>query len=580
MALLVTSSSSSSLDALRRSPRISTRRHFSPTSTYNPPPDLARPSPPRHSPRSRPSTASRHRTIPAVSPPLPPRAGTKRKRSTKHSDVPDLPRYKLVLAAPHSVHSSQTPRQLRYAKRQRLLLSSQGINLPLPPLDLLPPPPSSPHEHHQKFPLPPHHPHLDPLLPPQPPSLPVPSVQPDLDDLSGATHGPVFTPFHRTPVYWRQRSPDSTDPTLWKSACQERVEYLKTVYCDIVRAVVNAEIAAAQAQVTAAPPEAPTVPSSPLPVLAQPATNDITTQFEHYDPSQTGAVDADGDADMDAVEDDEEEYDDGEDDAIGEDDVPEALYEQVMVLEPPPPAPARPYRPRLPRLSSIRVSSLEPYPSPTTKDGVSFIGRGTPPDPMRLAEWAAPAPPLPPRASSPQSWTPEPLYFTPDMVPPTPAPASVGFDMDVTANAMSWLDPVLHPHSVSPSPSPVPTSIPGFDSNSVAGGFVFPDLPSPEQPTYSGALATSPPTPLSPTGCALHESFLECLRAPGCAGPGLGAASAAASPFFVPPPVAPAVPELAPAFPAPPAVFPNQELAQFVRSHLVPGSVSLSHALG
>ncbi|KAH9847800.1 hypothetical protein C2E23DRAFT_889588 [Lenzites betulinus] len=590
MALVV---SSSSVDTVRRSPRI--RRQFPRVSHNGISPSLLSVSVPailahassrreQHRSRSRVSTApspspsSRHRPRPVAAPAVPVRAGTKRKRPTKGSDVSDHPRYKLVLGAPHSVEPSQTPRQLRYAKRQRLLVAPQGINLPAPSVEHLPLLSGS-LQGQENVPHPPHHLHDDGddnvvSLLPEPVSVPVANVTNQAECPQSHRDGPVFTPFYRTPVYWRQRTPDSTDPMLWKSACQERVEYLKSVYCDIVRAVVQAEIAAAAAQAAAAVAEAP-APIPDIPVQDEPAT--IPTQFEHYDPSQNGSVDADGDIDMDAVDDDEEEEEDEDEDATGEDEVPETVYEQVLVLEPPPPAPPRAHRPRLPRLSSIRVSSLEPYPSPTTKDGVPFVGRGTPADPMRLAEWAAPALPLPPQTSSPQSWSPEPLYFTPDMVPPPPLPVSVGYDMDVTANAMAWLDPVLHPPSVSPSPSPVPNVIPG--------AFVFTDLSVPQpQPSFSGALAMVPSAPLSPTGCALHESFLECLQGTGCAGPGLGAGHlppSSSSPFFISPPAAPAVPELTSVFaPPPPAVFPNQELAQFVRSHLVPGSVSLSHALG
>ena len=145
-----------------------------------------------------------------------------------------------------------------------------------------------------------------------------------------------------------------------------------------------------------------------------------------------------------------------------------------------------------------------------------------------------------------------------------------------------------------------------------------------------GALTASPSPSPTGTGCALHESFLECLQAPGCACVAMAMVAGPGAPFsfFSSPPQSVAFVGTGDA--AGPmgaagvsggadagvgaaigmgsmgtsitmgmmgmgastgtgggagggiaAVFPNQELAQFVRAHLVPaGSVTLSHALG
>ena len=54
--------------------------------------------------------------------------------------------------------------------------------------------------------------------------------------------------------------------------------------------------------------------------------------------------------------------------------------------------------PRLPPLASVPVYGLECVPEQTSRNGVPFMGRGTPADRARRAEWAAPAIPLLPRA--------------------------------------------------------------------------------------------------------------------------------------------------------------------------------------
>ncbi|KAI0706532.1 hypothetical protein C8Q76DRAFT_160117 [Earliella scabrosa] len=64
--------------------------------------------------------------LPDLSPSLPVVAGTKRKRS--HSRP--VPAYELVSARPEADEEAQTPRQLRYAKRQRLLVARSGTDAP------------------------------------------------------------------------------------------------------------------------------------------------------------------------------------------------------------------------------------------------------------------------------------------------------------------------------------------------------------------------------------------------------------------------------------------------------------------
>lgn len=331
--------------------------------------------------------------------------------------------------------------------------------------------------------------------------------------------------------------------------------------------MVHAEAIAVQEDQTKAAAAAEVPASTVGAAHSSPCAAETVTQFELYTPS----VDADGDTDMEAGSSSDDDDDDDSDEDM--EDIDEVAYEQVLILD----TPAFPAAnvPRLPRLSSIRVSSLEPYP-PSTRDGAAFLGRGTPADPSRLADWAAPALPLRSRTPSLPSWSPEPPFFPPDMVTPPPAAAMpTDFSMNIGGAEMSWLDPTLHAQSASPSPSPMPAVFPGampvFDAGS---GFVFDGMPMPPMDSA---------TP-NPTGCALHGSFLECLRAPGCSGPGLGAAPfyAPACPSFPTQTPALAAPgaELTPTFAAPSAVFPNPELAQFVRSHLVPGSVTLGNALG
>ncbi|OJT04434.1 hypothetical protein TRAPUB_4890 [Trametes pubescens] len=530
--------------------------------------------------------SSRHRAKSLSAAAVPVRAGTKRKRQPTPSDEPDLPRYKLVVAEPHSDEEEQTPRQLRYVKRQRLLVSepqssiavAAAANEKSSPLSCV-------HngQENRSYPAPTQCYPVATVHRPEPPA-----AHPEQDASYEDPEGPVFTPLCRQPIYRRHRTADSTDPTLWKVVCQERVEHLKHVYRDVYRAVVHAEAAAVDAKAAAAvATPAPVFSAEQLSATSAPTTacEGGHTQFELYAPSIS--IDGDGDTYMEtesSSEDDDEDDEDSDDEDMDVD-IADVAYERVLILD----TPASPIStvPRLPRLSSIRVSSLEPHP-PSARDGVSFIGRGTPADPLRLADWAAPPPPLPSRALSSPSWTPEPLFFTPDMVPQVTTAINTitmqpDFGMDTGGLGMSWLDPSLHAESVSPSPSPTPTSYqPGmscYDNSTDPVSFAFAEATVPHSEVFSSVPITHT-TPLSPTGCALHESFLECLRAPGCAGPGLGAPSffSAASSL----PLQPVMPdgERTPALAAVPPPFPNQALTQWVCSRIPSGSVTLGHALG
>ena len=350
-------------------------------------------------------------------------------------------------------------------------------------------------------------------------------------------------------------------------------------------------------------------------------------------------------------------------------------------------------QPRLPPLSSIRVYALEAVPEQTARNGVPFMGRGTPVDRQRRADWAAPARPCLPYSRLPylqqqahtQVWSPSPPseFYSPvyqqgagvemgyehergmqvdapmpmpmqvQMPVPTLSPAfGMGMSMEhpftqqqqqppqqPQEECLSWLDPALRAESMSPSPSPAPATPyvvqdypaptpspdPSISALSSLSSFSDVSLSSSCSSASSMSSLGSP----SPTGCAWHATFLQCLQSPaGCApffascppspppaSPGHIAVAvpvAASSLDTVPVPVSASVSEMdayvsapVPAFaptnapvlvePAPVAagvdmgvgvgtvgtgMFPNQELAQFVRSHLIPGSVTLGHALG
>ncbi|KAI0761613.1 hypothetical protein BD413DRAFT_674380 [Trametes elegans] len=644
------------VDNRRRSPRISGRRQLhshpqsSPTNlirrTATPLPGSS----PMHASALRPRTRhdSSYKSRSRVSSPAPLRqprravsgaaipihAGAKRKRSspTHSHDLSDRPQYKLVAAAVADDADAQTPRQLRYAKRQRLLTTRPGkdaltaeasvedrtfveLGNTALPVGVVPPagqaPPSrvtSPSHEENTAPF-------EQILAPTNDNVGSDVELADPDE-------PIFTPIHRRPLPRRYRSPDSTEGTIWKHVCQIRVQHVKKIYKDVFRAVVFAEALAAQQayeEALAAQQEALAVEEAQTQLHAQVEVDvaekaqaglaPAEAQFELYTPTEFAdehGLDADGDITMDDAADEEDEDDDedeGEDADVEDDieDAPPPAYEQVIILNTPQTPPTN--KPRLPRLSSIRILGLDGE-LPRNADGVAYIGRGTPVERQRLNEWAAPAVPIQYRAQSPAALSPEPFYFTPDMVPQvdmqtSSSPTSsvdtdmtAAFAMDFDSSSMSWLDPSLRADSVSPSPSPAPIFFPAFEAPMASGALTPAAVPQPNFGVPSAIDNT--PSESSPTGCALHGSFLECLQAPGCAGPLLAGPSGPAPPYLplavsLPPrpsspmPCATAVdtpPLIMTSFTAPPAVFPNKELTQFVRSHLVPGSVTLGHALG
>lgn len=225
-----------SLEPLRRSPRISRRlpvssRNGITTSLARTSTVLIQASTLRqrdaYKSRSRVSTASptpsRHRTksLSAAAIPVPVRAGTKRKRLSSPSDQPDLPRYKLVLTESHSDDEAQTPRQLRYAKRQRLLVSQSGNDVPTGPIEQIAPRPCSFNDQENR-------PCVADTTPSSAEVATVSEAEKDREPEVAhvEAEGPVFTPLCRRTIPWRHRTTDSTDPTLWKAVCQERVEHL------------------------------------------------------------------------------------------------------------------------------------------------------------------------------------------------------------------------------------------------------------------------------------------------------------------------------------------------------------------
>ncbi len=413
-----------------------------------------------------------------------------------------------------------------------------------------------------------------------------------------------------------------------------------------------------------------------------------------YTPStcKESRVDADGDADMDYSSDWDSDEDEEEDDDFMDTDLDGTLptYDEVLALDGAADPSYKPGAIKLPPLSSIPVFALEGVPEPTGRNGVPFMGRGTPVDRQRRADWATLSAPLIPISLrfTPSQWSPTPppteyyspspemAFSTPNIVQvnpgmhvgydsaasmqmpmqvdlPLPAPTAHYEKMSVNMNVvpqfehqynvqpvpecMPWLDPALRTESTSPSPSPVPTAIVLHSLSSSVSPPTYPlsqeyptpipviSTPSPDfgsscSSTSVSSVSTSGPegglalgSPNS-TGCAWHATFLECLQSSGCAP--FFASQAPAQTQTAPPalaltPTPPAAPVLEPFVVQSPSpvmqvqeyaapgtamvvdmgvpntgvgagvgVFPDPELAQFVRSHLVPGSVTLSHALG
>ena len=316
--------------------------------------------------------------------------------------------------------------------------------------------------------------------------------------------------------------------------------------------------------------------------------------------------------------------------------------------------------PTLPPLASVPVYALECVPEQTGRNGVPFMGRGTPVDRTRRAEWASPLLPLARAAAvvlgvGCSAWMrhsrPAQAFYTPpqqegDMTVAVFPEIEMGMEMGMSMSmemgfdamqidvqpqvqqqfgqhqhqhqqqegyvqqheCMPWLDPALRAasSSSSPEPEPAPYAVPvpctpspqhqQHQQDFVMGNSEYsstPDLSSSLSSSSSGSGSSSP------TGCAWHATFLQCLQSPtGCAPcfpspspPTPTPASAAAY-------VEPSSPTPAPASQhcaAPTQVFiqPSQGLTsevfamvnqEYVRPHahlpVVSGSVSLSHALG
>ena len=139
---------------------------------------------------------------------------------------------------------------------------------------------------------------------------------------------------------------------------------------------------------------------------------------------------ADGDvgysSDWDSDEDDDEDEDDEDDMLVNEDnslDSNAPMYDALVALNSDsntdtttPRIPRTKPQLRLPLLSSVRVYVLEAVPEQTGRNGVPFMGRGTPVDRQRRADWAAPAQPCLPYSHLPlvqqqtqtQVWSPSP----------------------------------------------------------------------------------------------------------------------------------------------------------------------------
>ncbi|KAM5544871.1 hypothetical protein V8D89_001769 [Ganoderma adspersum] len=708
--------------------------------------------------------AARKHQIPVVVPhpasSVPVVAGSKRKRSQNAADLPDRAAYELVpvdgvlpVAAAGDKTADedeefQTPRQLRYAKRQRLLTSLSDNETPATRADVgrlrdgsrassadAPQPqgsaailgkageprversgprergahrattdgrlltigapaatrpstsfiPSNPSPEERSRPERPPTPHpkaptrsvpdatpaSDVPPPLHAPSFTEPCTQPTLPDPATEEPAePTLLPFHRLKLPPRERRPETADTGLWKLACQERVEFLKDTYREIYEAVVQAEELAALKFLPRAPSTASdSAPSSP-----------VTAPFTLYTPSSCAAaalVDADGDTDMDAGY--SSDWDSDEDEDRSEDDDllfdAHAQTQTYAGLAPYPFDPAANANtnannnagwtpggqafgpPRLPPLASVPVYALECVPEQTGRNGVPFMGRGTPVDRARRAEWSSPAVPLLPRVMAMDVWMrhshsdsrhtfyashqPEigngmafpamemgmemEMGFEPmqiDCVQPQPevqVQVQIQFGQEEYAQqheCMPWLDPALRAASSSPSPSPGPCPVP-----IPVPAYAVPCTPSPQhqhqQQDFAMATPEYPATPdlssspssssaslsgsPSPTGCAWHATFLQCLQSPtGCA-----------PCFSAPPTPAPAYVELPSPSPSParqhcaalasqafiepqphvalgmePAVdvFAMRGGEEYVRVHaplaVVSGSVELSHALG
>ncbi|KAI0788322.1 hypothetical protein C8Q74DRAFT_673329 [Fomes fomentarius] len=220
-------------------------------------------------------------------------------------------------------------------------------------------------------------------------------------------------------------------------------------------------------------------------------------------------------------------------------------YDEVLALDCAADPSHKPGAIKLPPLSSIPVFALEGVPEPTGRNGVPFMGRGTPVDRQRRADWATPPAPFIPTSLrfTPSQWSPTPPpteYYSPSpemafSIPntvqvnpgmdvgydsaasmpmpmpiqvdlPMPAPTAQ-YGMSVNMNVvpqfehqsyaqpvpecMPWLDPALRTESASPSPSPVPTAI---VSHSISSSVSPPPYPSSQEyPTPIPVISTPSP---------------------------------------------------------------------------------------
>ncbi|CCL99922.1 uncharacterized protein FIBRA_01947 [Fibroporia radiculosa] len=412
----------------------------------------------------------------------------------------------------------------------------------------------------------------------------------------------------RHPIRDRIRRPESRDHNIWKLACHERIGELVHRYTrEIVRAVV-----VAQAKRQSPPPE-----------------------FRLYTPDNyTGSRDDIGDTNdsfMDLDDEDDEDWDDeasdDEDISSGElgdmnaagfdvmdldvsDNSPSSPFPAhehhadpadsaapdaaAPTLEEYSPAPAIPLQ--LPPLTSVRALGLESCPQ-RTPDGIPYVGRGTPVDRQRRADWAnirlsqyfslgqpewltalslSPSPPSNPSTLLPSDMS----YGVPQDVSPfccteqgvfgAASTQAYGVSPDSVSSTSSsvaslsytlpppqphpdgaWLEPALRPASPTLEPmvvSPSPPS-PPYEAHFTAAPSVLP-FPGAAQP--------------HPQGCAWHGSFMQCLMASG-----VGCSPALPGPLAVGAPV-----------PTPAEVTAVYEVPISMDPMPVQVSSTLSHALG
>ncbi|KAH9926532.1 hypothetical protein B0H21DRAFT_764062 [Amylocystis lapponica] len=410
----------------------------------------------------------------------------------------------------------------------------------------------------------------------------------------------------------RIRRPENCDSNIWKVACQERVQCLERRYGkDTIRAVVAMQARA----------------YTPRP------------RFCHYTPAgycqaESDFMDVDSDtstSDGDDEDLDEEVGEDGGVDCSLEPKDGQTVFDSIMDVAVVPgatsgtesratevrgdgptptvysfPATAPPeasmpmpgpsyalytYIPHIPCLSSIRVPYLEPTPF-VSPEGKAFMGRGTPVDRQRLADWSYCLSAFGFGARG-EEWTP--MLFLPSVLSapaasPPPARVSLMSDLDdlyidgglfpgEAALLAPYPEPVTPVGSFSYSPTPSEHSwldIPARPSTSAAGlsssvDPLTPDLlPAPPTDTLS--------TASSQTGCAWHSSFLQCLLGTGV---GSGCSCMPCAPAMPAVTPAPALPAANVASSSTVAAAPVEEgFDMSLEQAQLQASSTLSHALG